>query len=322
MKKIVYIIIIYAFAFNTFADINNKITPDIEKNFIKSLRFAAIRKDKKSLDKIALEMEKYYCCSPNYEKGFTAVRKSSFLIEQGKYQQAVNSINILLEKNKADSNEIALNVAMILKGKALLELDKVKQALETFKKVGRNRKINCKDVPEIYWINVLYCSATCEELLKNYSNALYCYEEFLSAYKKFYNQVPFNESYLYRAMGRCCRELKNYDKAYKYFRLGMKCAPDEYSKAMIAGSLGMTYQKQKKLLKAIECYDKSLEYFFSKKEAFAKYIAKISLAKAKVLIVVGEKDEAIKCLQEALKAPCPECFVKEINKLISGLQKS
>lgn len=198
----------------------------------------------------------------------------------------------------------------------MLELDKFNPALKVFKNIEKNYKADAKSVPEIYWINVLYCIATCEEFLNNYPVALRYYKQLFKSYEKFYQQAPLNESYLYRSMGRCYRELKNYDMAYEYFQLGMNCAPNEYSKAMIFGALGMTYQKQKKFSKAIKCYDKSLELFFRNKAAFAKYIAQISLAKAKVLIIIGQKDEAITCLKNALNVHCSGMSVKKINKLI------
>jgi len=93
LKKLIYIIMICGFVSNSFAGDKNKL--NTEKDFIKSLRLAMAKKDEKSLNKIALEIEKYYCCLPGYEKGYIAIRKTSFLLEQGKYQQAGNFINVL-----------------------------------------------------------------------------------------------------------------------------------------------------------------------------------------------------------------------------------
>lgn len=314
---------ICVFILNSFANSDkNKNNLSIEKKIIKSLRIAAARKDKKSLDKIALKMEKYYCSSPGHEKGFIAIRKASLLIEQGKYQQAIDFINILLEKDKAGFNKVALTVVILLKGQALLELDKFNSALKVFRDVENSYKADIKNIPEIYRINILYCLATCEDALRNFSAALHYYKEFLGAYEKFYQQAPSNKSYLYRSMGRCCRKLKDYNEAHKYLQLAMNCATDKYSRAMISGSLGVTYQKQKKFSQAIECYDKSLEYFFSDKTAFAKYIAQISLAKAKVLILDGQKNEAIRCLKDALYVPYSDDSAKKINQLISKIRKN
>jgi tetratricopeptide (TPR) repeat protein len=102
----------------------------------------------------------------------------------------------------------------------------------------------------------------------------------------------------------------------------MNSASDEHSKAMVWGSLGATYQKQKKFLKAIECYDKSLEFFFKRETTFAKYIAKIYLAKAKAFIAIGQKDKALKCLDSALKISSSDILTEEINELISDIREN
>ncbi|MFA6716807.1 MAG: hypothetical protein WCS27_15610, partial [Victivallaceae bacterium] len=115
MKKSIFIWIVVSLSCLIFADDKSEMKLTTEKDFIKSLRFAAGKKDKESLDKIASEMEKYYCSSPGYEEGFIIIRKVSFLIEQGKYQEAISFIEKSLKMHKRYFNKVALIVSLILK---------------------------------------------------------------------------------------------------------------------------------------------------------------------------------------------------------------
>ena len=224
---------------------------------------------------------------------------SAYFYAQAAYQKAVKG-NLEALKQEAG----------LVKGKSLMYQEKYKQALVCFKAVVITPadKKNGNFIGEAY-----YQMGLIEEQSQNYLSAIINFRKVLNL--KDLQVSPRISGLAAEGLGDIYAEMNYTDNAYKYYRIGQhyqKEAHDAGKYFTILNKVGTVYAQEHHLSKAIDVYQKTLEFFRKKGDKSQEAATELKIAETYFLqdsiaaaIKAGEaaKDIALENSDLELLAP-------------------
>ncbi|MDE5858929.1 MAG: tetratricopeptide repeat protein [Oscillospiraceae bacterium] len=124
------------------------------------------------------------------------------------------------------------------------------------------KRISAVSVAAIMALSITSCSFVSGDKLAKKGKELYSAEQYSEAMESFAEAEEtglknFKAAELYYYMGNCCMKSEDYEKAIDYQLKSLESDP-EYFGAWV--SLGVAYRKTGDRDKALECYEKAVEY--------------------------------------------------------------